>query len=474
MEFIPTEAQLLERNVIADPSGCTYNWTQMDDGVLFSARVAPAVDTADVVVDVDAAAGSLSVSVRGERVLYGKLSGAVDASESKVLVRSLAMRDLGDEATPSTDSRVNPYFKILIVRIKKTSRAQWTLPIQGGIENPTDCDSHSLYLIANALNQTNDPAALKHMNTAADKGSIAAMLKLAAWYEIGREEMKDIPVSKSEDLALQWHKRAGSAGNSEACYIIMTAHASGSHKAEKSFFLALQWSSAALLCGYGTDEDGGAMALEQPRLYQTLLFQTGLLLMEGGFGIGDPKPDGAVAVWNSAAEQGHAQSCWNLGIFYLNGFGLPEPNVSMGISLIRSGMRKVKELSLPPQLTGMSESAIDALVHMDEEMRAQGNVLDIEKLKVMVAMKGAGQLSPASTKPPSQTGSGKAETVKRNNRRREKERLKKLQEKTSTYSGEESMDAMSWNLAVRKSIGVAVIGVGLFGLWKAFKTMGSN
>ncbi|KAI8615635.1 hypothetical protein BC830DRAFT_1121758 [Chytriomyces sp. MP71] len=494
-DSVPGEDFLASRTVVEDPSGAMYNWAQVEDGVLLSFRVGASVTTEEVVVD--ASEDTVCVRVRGKTVLRGRLFATIDAREVKVLVRSVSLDELGDALAgrPVTDGsehqrRQNPFFAIAIVRLaKRTAKHNWQLAIQGGIENSTDTDPYSLYLIANALNLTNDPAALKLMNTAAEKGSIAAMLKLAAWYEIGREEMPEIPVAKNEDLALLWHKRAGHAGNAEACYILMTTHASGSHKAEKNFVQALQWSRAALQSGFGDADDGGAMAMEQPRLYQTVLFQTGLLLMEGGSGIGEPNPMGAVAAWRTAAEEGHAQSSWNLGIFCLNGFGLPEPDVSLGVALIRSGMKKVKELSLPPQLSGMSEKDIDALVEMDAHLKSQGSMLDVEKVKVMMQMNKNGQLSPALGKPsaPAKSASdssnstshapvnkGKEETIKRNNRRREKERLKKLQEKASDEQKVTMERGVDWNLAARKSFAVAIIGVGLFGLFRAFKMSNSS
>ncbi|KAJ3036184.1 hypothetical protein HDU99_010517 [Rhizoclosmatium hyalinum] len=271
----------------------------------------------------------------------------------------------------------------MILRLNKmTVKNQWPLPIQGGIGSNSDTDAHSKYLLANALHNLSDAGTLKLMHSAAENGSISAMLKLAAWYEIGREEMPGIPVSKSEKDA-----RAGNAGNPEACYILMTTYASGSHNTPKSFLEALQWSRAAIQAGFGEADDGGAMAVEQPRLYQTLLFQTGLLLMEGGSGIGEPKPEGAISAWTTAAKEGHGQSTWNLGIFYLNGFGLEEPNVTKGIELIRTGMKIVKELGLPPQLAGLNEVGLNSLIEMDAELKLQGNVLDIEKVKAMAALK---------------------------------------------------------------------------------------
>ncbi|KAJ3140112.1 hypothetical protein HK100_010370 [Physocladia obscura] len=530
--------RLALRTLIADSAGHMYNWTQTESNVIFSARIAAGVERRDV--DVDVRGGdSITVSVRGDVLLRGRLYATVGGGVD-VMIRPIVMADLSQnpkQESANKDSNkennnnnnnnaslfnssiaainkaVNPFFRILIVRLVKATRKNvWPLPIHGGLNSPADADPHSLYLIANTSTSfdLDDKAALKLMVDAADAGSVAAMLKLAAWFEIGKEEMSSLPVYKNEKESVNWHSRAGNAGNAEACYILMTTCASGTHGIPKSYSEALKWSRAAFQCGFGDIHDGGCMAIEQPNLYQTLLFQSGLLLMEGGFGIGDPKPESAVASWTTAAKEGHPQSAWNLGIFYLNGFGLKEPNVTRGIELIRSGMSIVKELGLPPQLTGLSQSALDNLIDADAEMRAQGSVLDIEKLKVLTAMKMNGQLNsslPAtSTKSLAKSASASiastassAETkatetikskdskaadaakasaaAKKNQRRREKERLKKLEERNALLIGDGSASSATsfpkkdfdWSLTAQRIVAVAAISVGVFGLWKVSK-----
>ncbi|KAJ3024474.1 UNVERIFIED_CONTAM: hypothetical protein HDU68_008125 [Siphonaria sp. JEL0065] len=472
-ESVPEEAFLASRTLIADPSGAGYNWTQTESHILFSARVGRSVTEADVTVECKT--DSISIRVKDLLLLKGRLYATVAKDSVDVMIRPIGLDDLAESESDrkSTEKRPNPYFNIVIIRLQKnTAKNQWPLPIQGGIESNTDTDAHSLYLLANSLHNLGDSGTLKLMHAAAELGSISAMLKLAAWYEIGKEEMAGIPVSKSESAALSWHKRAGNAGNPEACYILMTTYASGSHNNPKSFFDALQWSRAALQSGFGEADNGGAMAVEQPRLYQTLLFQTGLLLMEGGSGIGEPKPEGAVSSWEIAAKEGHAQSSWNLGIFYLNGFGLPEPNVTKGIELIRTGMKAVKELSMPPQLQGLNQVGLDALVEMDAELRAQGSIVDVEKVKVMAALKKNGQLNSSTPK----VAEPITQTQKKNVRRREKKKSVKGKASTGESTTEslvasstEEATGLDWGVVAKKSFAVAIIGVGAFGLWKVAK-----
>ncbi|KAJ3072080.1 hypothetical protein HDU98_004351 [Podochytrium sp. JEL0797] len=468
---VPTEEALMTRTVIADPSGANYNWTQTEANILFSVRVGPKITAEDVKVECQS--DSVSVSVKDVLVIKGRLYATI-ADKSDVMIRPLALDDLAENESDkksTTEKRDNPYFNVMIIRLfKNTAKNGWPLPIQGGVSSNTDTDPHSLYLIANALHNLNDSNALKMMNAAAELGSISAMLKLAAWFEIGKEEMAGIPVSKDEKLALFWHKRAGNSGNPEACYILMTTYASGSHNNPKSYLDALQWSRAAIQSGFGDADDGGAMAVEQPRLYQTLLFQTGLMLMEGGSGIGEPRPEGAISSWTMASKDGHAHSTWNLGIFHLNGFGLEEPNVTKGIELIRTGMKAVKELSLPPQLAGLNEVGLNSLIEMDAELRAQGNSYDVEKVKAMAALKKNGQLNSSTPK----VAEPVTPTQKKNTRRREN-RSKKNADKTTqpsdaasttTTSIGQKESSVDWGFIAQKSVAVAAIGVGLFGLSK--------
>ncbi|KAI8853427.1 hypothetical protein BC829DRAFT_9033 [Chytridium lagenaria] len=183
------------------------------------------------------------------------------------------------------------------------------------------------------------------MITAGQQGSVAAMLKLAAWYELGREEMDIIPVPRDPLVSLDWHRKAAIAGNAEACYIVMTAFASGSHGCTKSYLEGVKWAKASIEAGGGEE----LFRKEQESLFVTVAFQGGLMLMEGGHGLGDPDPKAAAELWKHAAEVDHGQSCWNLGIFHLNGFGV-KVDIKLGVELVRKGMKKVTTLSLPPQL----------------------------------------------------------------------------------------------------------------------------
>ena len=100
------------------------------------------------------------------------------------------------------------------------------------------------------------------------------------------------------------------------CVFFEKAHAAGSHGVPQSFKEAFFWAKESIVLGGGEE----IMSLEQRNLFVTVAFQAGLMLMQGGFGLGDPNPEGAVVFWQSSASVGHAHSIWNLGVFCLNGY----------------------------------------------------------------------------------------------------------------------------------------------------------
>jgi TPR repeat protein len=106
-----------------------------------------------------------------------------------------------------------------------------------------------------------------------------------------------IPVAKDTAAALMWHKRAGQAGNSEACYIVMTELLAGGVPSTDAsttaattnvpdFKGALEWGLRCIEVAGGE----AIMAVEQKDLLLAVLFRLGLVMMEGGNGIGDPDP----------------------------------------------------------------------------------------------------------------------------------------------------------------------------------------
>ncbi|KAJ1565520.1 hypothetical protein HK405_012170, partial [Cladochytrium tenue] len=382
------------------PDGAHYNWSQTDDQVIVTTRVLPNVLRSDVTLAFDVANDTLSVKIGGERRcrLRGRLFERVrpppqqdnadrEAGREPPVVFSL------EDLPQIVPEAANPY-RVLLLRIPKQARGTpWPLLFRGGINSQLDMDPHSLYLFASSLHDTTvimesrsgsgtlagsrrsgstaappPSQAVTMMEEAGRAGSVAAQMKLAAWYELGHlEPNTGIPVAKDAGVSLAWHTRAAVAGNSEACYIVMSAHAAGTHGCETSYRAAMEWAQKCIEAGHG----GDVMAAEQRELFVAVAFRAGLMATEGGHGLGDPDPVAAARFWEMSARLGHAQSCWNLGIFYINGFGMPV-DVRRGVELIRTGVAAVPDLGMPPQLEGLNDADLDALVDFADELEHDG------------------------------------------------------------------------------------------------------
>jgi TPR repeat protein len=59
------------------------------------------------------------------------------------------------------------------------------------------------------------------------------MLKLAAWYEIGKGKGNDYPVKKDLSASHMWHTKAAELGNPEACYVVASSYYHGTHNLTK-------------------------------------------------------------------------------------------------------------------------------------------------------------------------------------------------------------------------------------------------
>jgi hypothetical protein len=85
----------------------------------------------------------------------------------------------------------------------------------------------------------------------------------------------------------------------------------------------------------------------------------------------------ASSFWQISSELGHGYSSWNLGIFYLNGFGV-DVDIRQGVNLIRKGCSLVDGLDLPPQLEGLQDGDLDELVDIATDMDERGEVVQID------------------------------------------------------------------------------------------------
>ncbi|KAI8801862.1 hypothetical protein BJ742DRAFT_778887 [Cladochytrium replicatum] len=343
--------------------GSSYVWSQTDDQVAVSFVVGGnGVEFRSEDAVIEFSNETIFCRIRGEREprVKGRLFASINRFDSLWQI----------ERSPQTGE------KLLTIHLEKSEpNLSWPTLIKTGINDEVDVDPQSLYSIgSNHHSDLGMPRkALELITLAAERGSIAAQLKLAAWYEIGRGEAASIPVDRDPSQALKWHKRAGEMGNAEASYIVGTCYLHGTHGLSVSYMDALTWFRRCL-------ESDERLAETQPAIFVPAAFQAGLILMEGGHGLGDPQPRAAADLWARSASVGHAQSAWNLGIFYLNGWGL-DRDIAEGVRWIRTAMAADSALTVPPQLDGLSSwHGLDALVAVSEECKQHGEELDLAGL----------------------------------------------------------------------------------------------
>ncbi|KAJ1535557.1 hypothetical protein HK096_002341 [Nowakowskiella sp. JEL0078] len=356
--------------------GSLYLWTQTDDQITISfpfpsnPSFQPKKDFLFECTD-----NSILCSIKGETEprVKGKLFASINKFDSLWQV----------------DKNSQLSQPLITIHLEKAhTQILWPHLIHIAINEDLDhgIDPQSLYILG--LSHHSDLGmprkSLELITKAAQRGCIPAQLKLAAWFELGRGEVASIPVDRDMEQALLWHKRAADLENAEACYIVGTCYVQGTHGVAKSYVDALAWfrkcieSKTFQNLAKSVDLGVGSLTKEQMEQQESIFlsaaFQAGLLLMEGGHGLGDPQPKASADVWTKSAGLGHAQSAWNLGIFYLNGFGV-ERNIKEAIRLIRAATVKGGVMQLPPQLEGLSERAMDILVQIAEEIKIRGEPL---------------------------------------------------------------------------------------------------
>ena len=210
--------QNLKPKFLCYNDGSSYNWSQTSTQVIFSLLIPKTTITqTDIKVTINTDSVTACIIPESLPRLHGKLMGPIKPAQSLWTVEDLP------PLAPGVPNR----YRVLVLTLTKSYPNQtWALPIRA--VHPMEImefttDPHSLYLLASACHDLSDPGALQAMKEAAEKGSVSAMLKLAAWYELGKEEMASIPVDKDPTESLKWHMKAATVGgNAEACYIVMS------------------------------------------------------------------------------------------------------------------------------------------------------------------------------------------------------------------------------------------------------------
>ncbi|KAJ3165158.1 hypothetical protein HK101_000296, partial [Irineochytrium annulatum] len=160
-----------------------------------------------------------------------------------------------------------------------------------------------------------------------------------------------------------------------------------------------------------------------------------------------------------AAEADHGPSAWNLGIFWINGFG-EDANVTKGLALIKKGIRASPNLTLPPQLAGLEDDGMEMVAKRSEEhVKAKGKKITTLELEKIVEEVKHGAKSSASASPPT------------------KKRAKKAKKTAAGISASPALSEKSVKVDVgigtpewvRRGIAITVICLGVFTIWRVLK-----
>ncbi|KAJ3118540.1 hypothetical protein HK098_005908 [Nowakowskiella sp. JEL0407] len=377
----PYESTTIIEVIPTFPDGSSFIWSQTDDQITISFPI-PLDMNPKSDFTFECTEDTITCLLKNE--LYPRIKGKLFASINKF------------DSLWQIDKNPSLSRPLLTIHLEKShSTMIWPNLIRAPINDDYESgiDPQSLYTLGISLHSDlgMPGKALEHITKAATKNCIPAQLKLAAWYEIGRGEVASIPVDKDPSLSLSWHNKAAELGNAEACYIVGTWYAQGTHGVDKSYVTALTWFKKCIeakefqqMC---ESVNFGIGILTKPQIehlesiFLSAAFQAGLLLMEGGSGLGDPQPKLAADVWIKSAKLGHAQSAWNLSIFYLNGFGV-ERDIPEAVRLAKDARSRNVGLQLPPQLEGLSDVGLDVLVKISEELKSTGQPLP--KIELLV------------------------------------------------------------------------------------------
>ncbi|TPX45143.1 hypothetical protein SeLEV6574_g04064 [Synchytrium endobioticum] len=314
----------------------------------------------------------ISVYCEGDQKVEGKLFSTINK------------HDVVWQLETSKDGR-----RVLTVNMEKVTSARWPVLVNG--PHNEKIDPHSLYRLAErdlheARGTSNQIEALQYnidalakFKNSAEHNNIPSILKLAAWYQFGAEASNNIPVKRDVELAFDLNLKAAELGNCEACYILGGAYA---HVGGNSFDKAIDFSQALKWftnCLHHDDH-----LVEHSRvLYVSAAWQAGLILLQGGHGLGDPAPERALTYWKLSGGQGHPASMFNIGLLMMNSWGTADRNIEGGVRLMLSAIQLDPDhrLKLPPQLDGLAPLELENLIQMakhDKEAKIEALV---EKIK---------------------------------------------------------------------------------------------
>ncbi|TPX64896.1 hypothetical protein SpCBS45565_g05544 [Spizellomyces sp. 'palustris'] len=388
--------------------GAAYTVTQTEDSLTITLPVPDEFDPKRREGDVvEIQENTLLVKVQGEETprLSGWLFHPIDKFDSVYDLQRDARTDLRllnlnlTKAGSSDSFMPAPAYPVLFSSGLNTPAP---MPKDAALD---DMDPHSLFLLADwMLKRLAKPdRALAWYSKAAERGSIMACLKLGAWFELGKDVHKDIPVERDRAKAFEYHLRAADLGHPEACLIVSEWFAPMSQdrliklrpgeEESQSLDVQAQEKDFATAVSYLdrlrdiVSQHRATQAPSTRELMGLAMWRAGVLYAEGGNGL----PSSAEGISQSfayfstaALDYRHPRALWSLSLYYINGFGCDQ-NISQGVEMLKEALAADPKLDLPPQFQGLDGIGLDILVGVEKEARTvngvePGKILDVESL----------------------------------------------------------------------------------------------
>ncbi|KAJ3021578.1 hypothetical protein HKX48_008245 [Thoreauomyces humboldtii] len=253
-----------------------------------------------------------------------------------------------------------------------------------------DLDPHSVYLLADfLLRRVRATArAFDMYERAADRGSVKACLKLAAWYHIGSEVEPSVPVKKDATRSFRYHKKAADLGNAEACLHISVclvpedeaAAAAAAVGSEEGLEEAVRYCEASrdLCVAHGQSSH---------EIVRLAMWRAGnLLRLSTKDAAASPeKVRRAFECYDLVASSfDDPLATWTVATYHLWGFGTQQ-DVKRAVELLRKALARDAGLGMPAGLEGLDDMGLDVFVQVEEEARKlvendPGKALDVEGL----------------------------------------------------------------------------------------------
>jgi len=447
--MMPSNSQEILEEEPLKPSEKLYSWSQTNDQITISFQVLKSFKARDATIDIRK--DSIFVQIHNEDTprIKGRLFTSIDKFDSMWQVE--------------TESKTNK--RIVTIHIEKQNTIPWPLVIRSGMKGENDIegmDAQSQYLCGSFYqSEVGDyQRAFKYFESAANLGNTAAQMKLAAFYELGKNESQSIIVDQDLKKAIYWHTKAAEADNPEACYIVGTAYQQGTHFLEKSYSTSLYWLKRCL-------DSTPDLAETANNIYVATCFQIGLMKLEGGYGIEEDSEE-AIKYWKMSAYYKHSQSLYNLGVLYLNKIG-KDHNIVKAIRLIQEAIAIDSTLDVPAQLQQLTPEQLEQVNAMVESnLKENPDLGDKLSLESMLTPPPSAQSTLKNRKSSNQSNNQDNTTNKNSIDSESKVKRKKKKSGKHHHNSQSTLSSTNNKLIMATGL-LTLAGISAFVMYRVFK-----